>query len=201
MLFLKASTAKAPARSLNLFVSQQHMLPNGPIDEPLQFTASTPVPIGRPGEGRVNSVVRALVATSERSLSSQPARDAHGEDGVLLVNGTPYTIQATGIPQAPDFWRRVTKEGSATTSATLEQMSGWLEAGIAAKLSVTPPSDRAQTILALDCDGWADAIVTPSVVESLSSCGLNPAMRHGLAGIAIVGAGTSNSTWLPGQLT
>ena len=98
------------------------------------------------------------------------------------------------------FWRRVAAEGSATTDATLEEMSGWLCGAIESKLSTIQPSERANTIIALDAHGWADRIVHPTVVSSLSSSGLDPAQGLGLGGIAITGAATSNSTWFPGTL-
>ena len=46
--------------------------------------------------------------------------------------------------------RRVASEGSATTDATLEEMSGWLSGAIESKLNTIQPSERANTIIALD---------------------------------------------------
>ena len=39
--------------------------------------------------------------------------------------------------------------------------------------------------------------VSEEVVASLSSLDMNPTQRAGVAGIAIVGMHSSNSTWLP----
>ncbi len=166
----------------------------------IKLTAKAPVPIGRRSEPRVLDVVNKLLAASDHAVADLPARDAYGEDGRLNVDGAPYTVQVTGVPQAPAFWRRVAAEGSATTTATLQEMSGWLESAVDSKLNTIQPSERANTIIALDAHGWADSVVHPNVVSALSSRGLNPAQRLGLGGIAIAGAGTSNSTWLPGTI-
>ena len=167
----------------------------------IKFTADAPVPIGRQSEPRVLGVVNKLLAASDHEVFELPARDEYGEDGRLRVDGEVYTVQVTGVPQAPAFWRRVATEGSATTTATLEEMSGWLGGAIESKLNTIQSSERSNTIIALDAHGWADQIVDPNVVSALSSSGLSPAQGLGLAGIAIAGAGTSNSTWLPGTLT
>ena len=172
---------------------------SGDNDGPLSFSASPPVPIGRSADARVVQVVGQLLAASDHAVEQLRARDDRGEDGLLRVDGLDYAVQVTGVPQAPKFWARVS-QGSATTTATLQEVASWLEGAIDAKLAVTPPQQRPATILALDAHGWADRIVDPKVVLALSSCGLNPAQRHGLAGLAITGLATSNSTWLPGQL-
>jgi hypothetical protein len=117
-----------------------------------------------------------------------------------MVDRRAYTVQVTGIPQAPAFWRRVATDGSATTDASLREISGWLRTAIDSKLNTIQPSERANTIIALDAHRWADQVLNPQVVSDLSSSGLNPAQALGLGGIAITGAGTSNSTWLPGAL-
>jgi len=166
----------------------------------IPLTASAPVPIGRAAEPRVLGVVTDLLA-DHHVVRNLPARDQHGEDGRLSVDGTPCTLQVTGVPHAPDFWRRVATQGSATTSATLQEMSAWLKSAVNTKYATLQPSERPNTIIALDAHQWADQVVHPHVISALSSSGLNPAQRLGLAGIAVVGQGTSNSTWLPGRLT
>ena len=164
-----------------------------------EFRANAPVPIGRQAEPRVLGVVNRLLSAGNRVLEL-PARDEYGEDARFSVNGEPYTVQVTGVPQAPAFWSRVVSEGSGTTTATLQEMSGWLETAIETKVRTIPSSERQNTIIVLDAHSWADRVVDPQVISALSSSGLNPAQRLRLGGIAIVGAGTSNSTWIPGLL-
>ena len=165
------------------------------------LTAAAPVPIGRQSEPHVVQIVSSLLAESDHAVGALPSRDEYGEDGRLSVDGQPYTVQVTGVPQAPDFWRRVAAEGSATTSATLNELSAWLSDAIESKLRAIQPSERPNTIIALDAHGWADQVLHPNVLANLSSSGLNPAQGLGLAGIAITGAGTSNSTWFPGRIS
>jgi hypothetical protein len=91
-------------------------------------------------------------------------------------------------------------EGSATTSATLHQMAGWLGTAIEAKLDTMEPTERARTIVALDAHDWARDVLESNVVSALSTQGLNPAQLFGLGGIVIAGTQSSNSTWIPGRL-
>ena len=165
----------------------------------IDFSASAPVPIGRHAEPRVLQIVASLVESSNHSVVSQPGLDHRGEDGRLVIDGAPHTIQITGIPQSPPFWREVA-QGSASTAVTAGRVAEWLEEAIQDKLRATPPAERSRTIFALDGHEWADRILDPEIVQSLSTRGLNPAQRHGLAGIAIVGMMSSNSTWLPGTI-
>ena len=175
--------------------------PQPPDPTRIPLAASGPVPIGRQAEPRVVGIVTGLLTASDHSVSALPSRDERGEDARLSIDGQPYTVQVTGIPRAPEFWRRVVTEGSATTSATLQEMSGWLSDAIRAKLTTIQPSERPNTVIALDSHRWADQVVQPVVISNLSSSGLNPAQNLGLGGIAIVGEGTSNSTWVPGRIT
>jgi hypothetical protein len=166
----------------------------------IPLTASSPVPIGRHAEPRVVAIVNRLLTASDHTITELPSRDAHGEDACLAIDGQACTVQVTGIPQAPTFWRRVVTEGSATTSATLQELSGWLSDAIHTKVDAIEPAQRANTVIALDAHRWADQVVQPAVISNMSSSGLNPAQNLGLGGIAIVGASTSDSTWVPGRI-
>ena len=169
----------------------------GPLTD---FKATAPVTVGKRAEASVTSVLRDLLTGAGHAVASLPSQDSRGEDARFSIAGAPYTIQVTAIPQAPAFWNDVAR-GSATTRVSLPQVAGWLDAAINDKLNATSKAERPRTIIALDAHDWADRVIAPDVVSKLNEQGLNPGQKHGLAGIAIVGRQSSNSTWLPGLLT
>ncbi len=170
-----------------------------PPDPPSAFTAGPATPIGRAGELRAIGVTIGLLKAEGYTVEQRPSRDSHGEDAVIAIGGVGYTAQVTTVPDAPVFWREA-KHGSAVTQATAQHEASWLEQSIAKKIDGMSGRQRANTIIVLDVHDWGDRLAQPEIVAKLRESDLNPAQKHGLAGIAIAGTTPSTSTWLGGGL-
>jgi hypothetical protein len=185
--------------AVHLLVRQQHPYMTDPPNRRSDFTAGPDAAIGRAGEPRVLGITADLLRAAGHDLQPRPSRDSQGEDAVIRIQGIDYTVQATTVPDAPDFWRQA-RQGSTLTQATIKQTSAWLDRSIDKKVEGMSAEQRARTVLVLDVHNWGDRLAQPAVVNQLRSADSNAARKHGLAGVVVAGSSPSSSTLIVGKL-
>ena len=161
--------------------SESRLAPDGLLSVTVQGGGS----IGRQGEARAMDVLSQRLRDEGHSVTTLPAADHKGEDGVVVVDEARFTVQLVTTPQAPEFWREA-HLGSAMTQVQISQATDWLRNSIDDKASTTPPQQRPTTILAIDAR-HVGVLGSPAVVTHYTSRFPEPSLEFRFASVWIVG--------------
>jgi hypothetical protein len=153
--------------------------------------------VGRPAERNIQDIlVERIRSEGIPVVAEEGAEDSRGEDGLLVVDGHRYTLQATTVPKAPTFWQDLRRSGSATTEVSNARAAEWIHDAIDAKAAkLLPRQSRAGIILALDAR-HAGVIAGPLVKAEYSAMYGAASVEFGFEAIWIVGPTPSNCSRL-----
>lgn len=167
----------------------------GPGDH-VGITIAGPPEVGRTGQPRaLDALQSVLVAQGHRVNSLPGARDNHGEDALIEVDGERLTVQFVTVPASPDLWQAAASTPSASTSQPISGAAEWVRSAIQAKTAATSPAERARTILGLDAV-HAGTLATPEVVAAYSAMAPAQVRKNGWRAVALLGPTSSTCTIL-----
>ena len=79
----------------------------------------------------------------------KPGMNSDGEDGILILDGRPFTLQITMALDRDHVDWAAASGGTTTSSANVETVAQWIDKVIQSKV---PKTDPQKTILALDAN-------------------------------------------------
>jgi hypothetical protein len=162
--------------------SDNTIAPAGAFD----ITATHARAVGRRGERRVIKTLRQRLQGAGHQVELQPgARDDHGEDAKIVVDGSEYDVQITMAPRDEKFWRDAT-QGSVSQRGNLTAAVTWLRASIMAKGAGRRPDAMRDLVLALDTNDTG-ALSAPHVIDAYITAHGDPAREFGFASVWVVG--------------
>jgi hypothetical protein len=137
---------------------------------------------GKYGEPRVKHVLYERLGRDHKFSRQEGAEDSHGEDDLIRIDGRRYVLQVVTVLTKKHLDFQQASTGTATTTASLDQIARWIEETIRAKVPTTNPPN---TVLALDANHLG-AIVDESLIDAYHRTVGSPA-SFGFAAIWIVG--------------
>lgn len=167
----------------------------GPGDQ-VGITIAGPPEVGRAGQPRALDALQGVLVAQGHQVTYLPgARDDHGEDALVDIDGERLTVQLVTVPASPDLWRAAASTPSASTIQPVTGAAEWLRSAIEAKTAATSPAARARTILGLDA-AHAGALATPEVVAAYAAMAPTQVLENGWRAVALLGPTSSTCTIL-----
>jgi hypothetical protein len=159
-------------------------------DDLVSFAAQGAAAIGTKGEPRLLKTLRQTLEASGLAVtvSREDARDARGEDAILLANNRRYIVQVVTSPGIRRFWQEA-RAGSALAQVDSSGAVQWIRLTLDKKTHGTRPAQWAKTLLAIDA-GHSGILADPRITESYLCRFGPPAVEFGVASVWIVGPTT-----------
>jgi hypothetical protein len=143
---------------------------------------------GRKAEPRALKVLASKLRDEGHEVRVEKgARDAHGEDGILRIDGKRVVLQMITVPNDPDVWKRLHVAGAASIAGDRDTAVELLRAAILAKALKAK-----ETVLVLDTS-HVSAFVNNVLVEAYRAKYGDPRVEFGFEAVWIVAA-TARST-------
>ncbi len=136
---------------------------------------------GRYGEPRVKHVLYERVGRDHTFSRQEGAEDPDGEDDLIWIDGRRYVLQVV-TALTSHLGLAIASTGTATTTASLDQVARWIEETIQGKAPSTNPP---KTVLAIDANHLG-AIAHESLIDAYHRT-IGSAASFGFAAIWIVG--------------
>ena len=137
--------------------------------------------------GRQAEVVK--VSSTEREK-----RDASGEDGRLMVDGTEVSVQVVTVPADASTWADVRRRGQSEILMSLDEFVGQVRAALEHKRRYS----NHDTVLALDSTHFA-AAVGPRLVDTYLEKFGDPEQEYGWAAVWVVGPSATSTCRIRGS--
>jgi len=157
-------------------------------DDSLNLSATGPSDTGTRGEAQVRDLLISRLHAEGIAATSLPgARDDHGEDGILEIEGRRLSLQVTSIPPDSSYWKAAAG-GTAYLSGTTKAAAKWLRDAIVGKSLI---GGRSATVLAIDAR-HAGVVADSAVVDLYLAQFSSPVAEFGFAQVWVIGPTASN---------
>jgi len=144
--------------------------------------------VGRGGEARLAETLRSKLQELGLKVSITSGADHRGEDALMHLGADTLVLQMATTPSAPAFWREA-RRGSAVKQVEAQRAVQWLRTTIDDKALAIPPTQRTNTVLAVDARHAGVLATSPVLDEYMRQFG-GPAEEYGFASVWVVGPTT-----------
>jgi hypothetical protein len=148
--------------------------------------------VGRRGEPAALKTFLAVLRDQGLRPSILDSSDNRGEDAVIEIANSRYTVQLVTVPSDPSFWRDAAR-GLAETAAGIESALGWIREAILAKFHATSPKERPRTVLVLDVH-HAGVLASKHISDAYLSRYPDPRDEFNFVATWLIGPVVSSST-------